>query len=216
MNGNSIIVSLQNGLGNVEEIMKIIEPERVVYGTTTFGAAKTSFSTVVAGGSGVVNIGGVDGGHVMKVHHLLNSADLNSYTVDDPDLFLWNKAVINAGINPIAAILGISNGEILTNSYASTLMEKIIMEAVNTANANNIKMDFAEMLKTTREVCDKTSVNRCSMLQDTSNRRKTEIESITGKIIETGRSKGLDLPYNNSLYLLIKSLETIAEEKIRG
>jgi len=207
INKNCIIVSLQNGLGNIEEISKYINQERIVYGTTTMGAAKSSLSTVVSGGSGIINIGGAENGHVLKVHHLLNSAGLNSYTVNDPVFFLWHKAVINAGINPIAAILGIPNGEILNNKYASMLQEIIVKEAVDSASANNIKMDFTEILKTTREVCEKTSVNICSMLQDIRNGRKTEIESINGKLIEFAENRGLGLPCNKSLYLLIKSME---------
>jgi len=215
INKDSIIVSLQNGLGNIDEIRKFIEPGRIVYGTTTIGSAKSSMSTVVSGGSGIINIGGAESGNVQRIHHLLNSASLNSYTVDDPDYYLWHKVVINAGINPIAAILGIPNGEILTNRYASMLQEKIVWEAVNSATANNIKMDFTEILKTTRDVCEKTSANICSMLQDGRNKRKTEIESINGKLIEYGESKGVDMPYNKSLYLLIKSIEDIAEQKIK-
>ena len=53
--------------------------------------------------------------------------------VTDPDLYLWQKAVINAGINPIAAILGIPNGEILTNRYSAMLQENIVKEAVSSA-----------------------------------------------------------------------------------
>jgi len=208
LNNNSIIVSLQNGLGNIEEIRKLIPAERIVYGSTTFGASKSSPTDVTAGGAGIINIGGAENGHVQRVHHLLNSAGLNSYTVDDPDYFLWHKAVINAGINPIAAIPGISNGEILTNSYSSALQEKIVSEGVKSATANNIKLDYTEMLKTTRDVCEKTSSNICSMLQDLRNGRKTEIDSINGKIIEFAESKGIDMPYNRSLYLLIKSMET--------
>ena len=70
------------------------------------------------------------------------------------------------------------------------------------------------MLKTTRDVCEKTSINICSMLQDIRNRRKTEIESINGKIIEYAESKGMDLPFNRSLYLLIKSMEAIERKEI--
>lgn len=213
ISSNSTIVSLQNGLGNIEEIKKIIEPERIVYGSTTMGASKSSLSTVAAGGTGIINIGGAEAGHVMKVHHLLNSAGLNSYTVDDPDFYLWHKAVINAGINPIAAILGITNGEIPGNRYAASLQENILNEAVKAASANNIKMNFSEILKTARDVCEKTSVNRCSMLQDITNGRKTEIDSINGKIIEAGENKGIEMPYNKTFYLLIKSMESIAEQK---
>jgi 2-dehydropantoate 2-reductase len=209
LSSNSIIVSLQNGLGNIEEIMRLIPPERIVYGSTTIGAAKSSPVEVISGGTGIINIGGDESGHVQRVHHLLNSAGMNSYTVDDPDYYLWHKAVINAGINPIAAVLGITNGEILTNKYASELQEKIVMEGVNSATANSINLDYEEMLKTTRDVCEKTSSNRCSMLQDLQNGRQTEIESINGKIIEYAEKNSLDLPYNRSLYLLIKSMETI-------
>jgi 2-dehydropantoate 2-reductase len=203
----SVIVSLQNGLGNIEEIRKFLEPERIVYGATTIGAAKSSLSTVVSGGSGIINIGGAENGNVLRVHHLLNSAGFNSYMVDNPDFYLWHKAIINAGINPIAAILGIPNGEIPENKYASMLQENIIREAAESAAANNVQIDYSEILKITREVCEKTSANICSMLQDIRNGRETEIESINGKIIQYGESKGLNLPYNKSLFLLIKSME---------
>ncbi len=207
LSDNSIIVSLQNGLGNIDEIRKFIEPERIVYGSTTIGAAKSSTSTVISGGTGVINVGGSESGHVQRVHHLLNSAGLNSYTVDNPDFFLWHKAVINAGINPIAAILGITNGEILTNRYALMLQESIVSEAVKSASANGIQIEFTEILKTTRDVCEKTCVNVCSMLQDIRNGRRTEIDSINGRIIEYGESKGLEMPFNKTIYLLIKSME---------
>jgi 2-dehydropantoate 2-reductase len=207
---NCIIVSLQNGLGNIEQIKNFIDPRAIVYGTTTMGAAKQSLSTVISGGPGIINIGGDDKSNVLKTHHVLNSAGLNSYIVENPDFYLWHKAVINSGINPLAAILNITNGEIRTNKFASMLQENIIRESVESAAANNIKMDFIEILNTARDVCEKTSVNRCSMLQDITSGRKTEIESINGKIIEFGESKGASLPCNRSLYLLIKAKEETA------
>lgn len=211
LNKNSILVSLQNGLGNIDEIKRFLDHDKIVYGTTTIGAAKSSMNSVISGGSGIINIGGIENGNVLKVHHLLNSAGLNSYIVERPDYFLWHKAVINAGINPVAAILGIPNGDILSNKYASDLQEYIVKEAVDCAKANNIDMDFSEILKTTRDVCDKTAINICSMLQDIRNGRKTEIESINGKIIEYARGKGIEVPYNMAVYLLIRSMETSRE-----
>jgi 2-dehydropantoate 2-reductase len=204
---DSVLVTLQNGLGNVEEIRKHFDSERIVYGTTTIGAAKSSMSEVVAGGSGIINIGGSSKIHLQHVHGLLLSAKLDSHIVSDPDLYLWQKAVINAGINPIAAILGIPNGGIISDKNTSMLQENVIREAVNSALANDIKLDFSNMLAITRQVCERTSINLCSMLQDIRNSRKTEIESINGKIISYGETKGIELPANKTLYLLIKSME---------
>ena len=208
INPNSIIVSLQNGLGNVEEIKKFIDTDKIVYGSTTIGAAKSSLSTVIAGGSGIINIGGADKENIAKVNSLLRDSGFDSYIIDNPDSAIWNKAIINAGINPIAAILKIPNGKILSNQYALTLQENIIKEAVDAAMANNININFDEILQTTRDVCRKTSENKCSMFQDIHNTRKTEIESITGKIIEYGEKKGLNMAFNKSLYLLIKAMES--------
>lgn len=205
---DAFIVSLQNGLGNIEIIREHFEPERIVYGTTTIGAAKDSASTVISGGTGIINIGGTGEGQVIKTEHLLNRAGLNPYTVADPDYYLWHKAIINAGINPIAMILGITNGDILKNSHAMKLQENIIREAVDSAAANNVKIELSEILKTTRDVCEKTSINVCSMLQDLRNRRKTEIDSITGYLIEHGTKHGVPMPYNTAIFMLIKSIES--------
>lgn len=208
---DSLVVSLQNGLGNIEEISKFFDADRIVYGSTTVGASKSSGSTVVAGGTGVINIGCREKGHLLRVQHLLNCAGFNSYTVDNPDYIIWHKAVINAGINPIAAILDIPNGGILADQHASELQEKIVREAADAALANMIKLDYSEILYTTRDVCVKTSSNICSMLQDLRNGRKTEIDSINGKLIEFGGNKGIDMPYNRALYLLVKSRESSAK-----
>ena len=208
INQSSIIVSLQNGLGNVAEINKFIHMDRIVYGSTTIGAAKSSSSTVIAGGSGIINIGGANKINVLKVNFLLKESGFDSHIVDDPDSVVWNKAIINAGINPIAAILKIPNGKILSNQYALTLQENIIKEAVDAAMANNTKIEFDEILQTTRDVCRKTSENLCSMLQDIQNNRLTEIESINGKIIEYGEQAGINMQFNKALYLLIKSIES--------
>jgi len=206
INQNSIIVSLQNGLGNVEEIKKFIDTDRIVYGSTTIGAAKPSLSTVIAGGTGIISIGGADKKNVMKVNSLLKDSGFDSNIIDDSDSVIWKKAIINAGINPIAALLKIPNGEILSNRYALALQEDIIKEAVTAAIANNIEINFDEILQTTRDVCKRTCKNLCSMLQDIHSGRMTEIDSITGKIIEYGEKKGLNMPFNKSLYLLIKSM----------
>lgn len=207
LDGSTVLVSLQNGLGNVEEIKKYIGEERMVYGATTMGAAKISVTEVVAGGTGVINIGGINENNVRFVHKLLVSSGLDSQMVTNPDLYLWQKAVINAGINPVAALLGVPNGGIISNPYAATLQEHIVREAVDSGRANNISLDFNEMLEKTRDVCVKTSINLCSMLQDIKNGRKTEIESINGRIIAYAESKGLELPFNKAVYLLVKSLE---------
>lgn len=204
---DSIIVSLQNGLGNFELLQQKINPERIVYGTTTFGAAKKSPSEVIFGGKGTVNIGGSSEKAVSKVKDLLENSGCDVAVTDNPARTVWFKALINAGINPVASILGIKNGQILENTYAMQMQELILKEAVKAAQSIGLDFDFAGVLKETRKICSKTSANICSMLQDLNAGRKTEITSINMKIAETGEAAGLDMKHNRMISLIIQALE---------
>ena len=204
---DSIIVSLQNGLGNFEALSKKINFNRIVYGTTTFGAAKKSPGEIVFGGRGSVSIGGASGDAVQKVYDLLLSAGIEVHITDHPEQTVWLKALINAGINPVAAILGIKNGQILENPFALKIQERILHEAVAAAKSIGLEFDYDKILEETRTVCSKTSSNICSMLQDHDAGRKTEIESINIKIAETGEAAGISMECNRMVSLIIKAME---------
>lgn len=203
----AVIVSLQNGLGNYDTLCRHFTGGRIVYGTTTLGASKSSPAHVVFGGSGTVNIGGQSSSSVETARSLLESAAVDVHVTPDPEKAVWMKALINAGINPVAAILGIKNGEILEIPHAMELQSLITSEAVACSKTRGLDFDFQSVLEETREVCRKTASNTCSMLQDIRAGRKTEIESINMKIAEYGEAAGLDMRCNRTISLLIKALE---------
>ncbi len=210
-NKESIIISLQNGLGNYEILRKHIKPDRIVYGTTSIGASKTSPGEVKFGGTGNVTAGGKSRKNTDRVINLLTQAGINAKFTDDPEKALWQKAIINAGINPIAALLGVPNGKLIENSYSLELQDKIISEAVDVASAMGIDLMRHEMILITKEVCRNTSANTCSMLQDIRNMRKTEIDAINGQIIRFGKQNSVSTPFNESIYMLVKAQEEFFE-----
>jgi len=205
---DAIIVSLQNGLGNYEVLKEFFPVEQIVYGTTTYGAAKRSPSEVVFGGAGTVNIGGRSTAAAHKIRELLEAAGCSVSVTDNPDMAVWKKALINAGINPVASILKIRNGGILNNPYALELQKLILEEAVLAAQSAGHAFDPDKIIEETRTVCRKTTTNICSMLQDIEAGRKTEIESINIKIAETGEAAGLNMNYNRAVSYIINALET--------
>lgn len=205
---DSIIISLQNGLGNFEAISRHIDTERIVLGTTTIGATKTGLSSVSFGGKGSITIGSSSANSIEKADNLFSKAGIQFTRVFNPHIAVWRKAVINAGINPIAAILNIRNGEILENPYAMELQKQVVTESVKAAKAAGIILDNDIMVNEVREICGKTAANVCSMLQDVRNRRRTEIDSIIGVIIDTAARYDIKLSVSETLYLLIKSLES--------
>ncbi len=204
---DAIIVSLQNGLGNREAIAAHVPAGRIVYGSTTIGAYKTAPHALVLGGMGDIVLGGTGSGAVDAVAEALRLARLPVTVTKRPDETIWRKAIINAGINPVAALLGIPNGKIIESEHLSLLQKNIVFEAAAAARALGIDLDSEAMAAATREICAKTAANRCSMLQDLDAGRPTEIDSINGMIIRYGREHRIDTPYNEAVYALIKYRE---------
>ena len=202
------LISLQNGIGNDETIKDMLPGNILIYGTTTFGAAKVSPSVIRFGGTGNILIGASNDTEIESAVKFLNAAGLNASKSSDPAKDVWKKAIINAGINPLGAILGIPNGMIIKNEYSLELLRSLITEAVNAARARGFDFDAAEMQRSAFAVCEQTAVNECSMLQDVKAGRRTEIESITGEIIAAAKKHNIETPSNTGVYQLIKALES--------
>ncbi len=207
LRGGAVVVSLQNGIGNRETVERLVPPERVVSGSVTIGATRVDERTVVYGGSGSVVIGGPNAGAVESVRALLESANVPVETHGLPDEVIWRKAVINAAINPLGALLGVPNGRLLELPDALIVQESVIKECVPVAAAKGIALDAVEMMEATREVCRKTAANLCSMLQDLRAGRRTEIDSINGAFARLAREAGVAAPYNELLARLVRAKE---------
>ena len=79
---------------------------------------------------------------------------------------MWSKLMINCAINPLTALLRVSNGRLLQVMGGTSMMESILSEAVEVAVLMGYEMDLEEVLAQAVEVCHKTSANHSSMLQD--------------------------------------------------
>ncbi len=205
---NTIIVTLQNGLGNSEHITTHFPHNPLVLGTTTYGASLDSSGALLPGGEGEIIIGGPDGRSNAIVFSLLTSAGFSTREAENPLQVIWEKAIINAGINPLGALLNIPNGKIIENHYSSNVQAQIVLEGSLVAVAMGLDVSGDTMVERTKQVCHRTAVNHCSMLQDIQANRQTEIDSINGKIIEYGLKNRIPTPWNNSIYYLVKALET--------
>jgi 2-dehydropantoate 2-reductase len=206
INKESIIVTLQNGIGNKEIIGKYIPDKRIVYGSTSIGVTRVNSGTIRLGGMGDIVIGGEDN-PVRSIEQVLELAGLKTIITDNADIAIWKKAIINAGINPLGALLEIPNGKIISNEFARRIQEQIVMEAVLIAQTIGLSFNQEEMVQQTINVCEKTSSNLCSMLQDIMAKRRTEIDSINGILIEYAKKNSISAPFNEVIYNLIKAKE---------
>ncbi len=202
---DAIVLTLQNGLGNYEMLARHLGDNRVILGTITIGATLLEAGLVKEGGEGSISI--EQNQALGPLGAALRSAKFNVEIIEDAQSLVWGKLVVNAAINPLTALLRITNGELLERRSAREMMGKLAQEAAQIARAENIRLPFIDPVNAAEEVARKTATNRSSMLQDVLRRAPTEIDAICGAVVRTAQRHGIETPVNWACWKLVKALE---------
>jgi 2-dehydropantoate 2-reductase len=208
---DGVALTLQNGLGNYEALEHLLGAKRAALGTTTYGANMLAPGTVRPGGEGITSL--EDDPRLDLFRELFSNAGIAVQTVSDPVELLWGKLVINAAINPLTALLRVSNGELLQKSTTRSLMRAAALEAAAVAAAQGIKLPYLDPVEAAESVAAKTASNLSSMLQDILRGSPTEIDAISGAVVRAGEAAGLHVPVNRTLWELVSSLELSASHQ---
>lgn len=201
-------LTLQNGLGNVEALQGHIPDDRLLAGSISYGAFRQEPGIVRSGGDGFIRFGPVQPGlDVGAVLDSFLSAGFRAGLEESPWSAIWEKVIVNAAVNPVAALTRSSNGEILNSPFAMKIMKALCSEASATASAVATPVDPDVQWDLLRKVLEMTSGNRPSMLQDIEAGSRTEIEAISGEILRHGERASLHLPYTETVYSLVKTME---------
>lgn len=207
---DTMVLTLQNGLGNVEIISRAVGGRHVLAGVTSFGAFISGPGQVELKGRGEVIIGEPAGGEtarLFKLQDLFNKSNLPAKITANVLGAVWAKLIVNVGINAIASILGCPNGRLLENPEALALAEAAVNEAARVARARGIGLETPDPWAHTKSVIQNTGENICSMLQDVLAKRPTEIEVMNAAVARAGRELGLVTPVNDILSRLIRAIE---------
>ena len=206
----TIVLTLQNGLGNVDAICETVTAGNVLAGTTAHGATMLGPGRMKHAGKGLTVIGELSGEiteRAIRIADIFSKAGLDTETSDNALGLIWGKLLSNVGLNALTAITGLLNGQILDYPETEELMTLAVLEAKAVADAKGVRLSYDDAVEHTRALCRATAPNRSSMLQDVSNGRKTEIDMINGAIVREGRALGIPTPINLSLTNLIKTIE---------
>lgn len=210
MDDSSLILTLQNGMGNADTIAEVIEPTRIIAGTTSHGATMLGPGSIRHAGIGPTTIGmWADGGKdkALYIAKFLTEAGIKTEAVDDIQNVIWNKLLVNVGINAITALTGIKNGQLLDLSATRDISRAAVEEAMELARAQGV-MIREDSVGHVFEIAKATSPNRSSMGQDIDNKRLTEIEAINGFVVREASKIGLKVPVNKTLTALIETLQS--------
>ena len=213
----SHLLTLQNGLGNVERLGEFFGSSQILAGATSHGATLLEVGRVRHAGYGEILMGKTGGASstpagVAKLQNLavtFNRAGLQAQVVDEIESVLWRKLAVNVGINALTAILGVPNGELLRINDCASLINGAVREAVEVAGHCGIQLKLKEEIERVRAVCRSTTANISSMLQDVRRKRKTEIDQLNGAVVKMAASYGTTAPVNEILTAIVRSLETV-------
>lgn len=208
---NATVLTLQNGLGNIETIARHVSLEQILAGVSYTGATLLGAGKVRVCGHGRTYFGELSGRKTPRLLALAQIFERSGITAgisDNIQGLIWTKVLVNVGINPLAALTQLKNGELAALPEGQALMSVLVAEGAELAERLGIALDEPDPVAHTLRVARTTGDNRASMLQDILNGKKTEIESINGMLVSKGWEIGLDLPLNRAITLLIRLLES--------
>lgn len=204
---NTIVLSLQNGMGNYDEIAKVIPEEQICCGTTAHGCIALEPGHVRHTGVGITAMGTIKGKHsdVERVAEALRLAGFEVEVKESVMEVIWHKLFANIAINAITAILEQPNAVVAENECAHEVAVKLVKEAVAVANATGCCFNAEAELKNAFDIAIATGQNRSSMLQCVETKRPTEIAIINGAVCRIGHELGIETPYNDMIVKLMEA-----------
>ena len=210
---DGVALTLQNGLGNLEELSAVLGQERAALGVTTMGA------TLV--GPGAVRVGGTGPTYIARQPRLeaplglLRQAGFEVEVEEDLASVQWGKLAVNAGINPLTALLRVTNGALVEDDHSRTILGEAARETAAVAAALRVRLPYRDAAAQAEEVARRTAVNRSSMLQDMLRGAPTEIDAINGAVADAGERLQVPTVVNRTLWRLVRAAVAAGPGAIR-
>ena len=215
----TFVMTLQNGIGNVQILNGHFGRDRVIAGITNHGATLLAPGHVRHAGKGETIIGASNGkvlGPIKEIAGILSRCGIETKTSKDMDSVIWSKLVINVGINALTAITLLKNGALIEHDGTKDILRNAVQEAVKIVKRKKVKLVYDDPVRKVESVCKATSANISSMLQDVLNNKRTEIDFINGAIVRQGRSLGIPTPVNGVLTGLVRTIEASYGARLKG
>lgn len=208
LNAEGAVVTMQNGIGNVESLSEALGAQRVIGGSSMCSAAVVGPGHVALTHHDTTSLGELDGSRSERLQAfagLLQSANFDVALDDDIMTVIWKKFLVNCGINALCAVSGLRTGEMTRVPEMFALQNHVLDEALAVTKAKGIQLP--DDIRTTIQKAAHYRFNKPSMLQHVSVGRRTEIDAINGALIREAQSYGIATPYNEALVALLKGRE---------
>jgi len=209
---HAVILSLQNGVANVDIATKWI-PNPVYAAVVYVATGMSGHRTMKHHGRGELYIGSLqpaqerDQENLAAISTLFESADVPCFIAQQIKKDMWLKFLVNCSYNAISGIGQITYGEMVRIPEILQQIDHITEEFLAIATAEGVLISAAEAVEANALIASTMVTQRSSTAQDLARGKKTEIDFLNGYIVELGKKHGIPVPYNESIYALVKMLE---------
>jgi 2-dehydropantoate 2-reductase len=208
----TIFLSVMNGLESEEYIGSIYGMEKMLFAISLGIDAVRLRNQVTYTRPGTHYFGEAQNNtlspKVRRVQEAFAKAGISYETPLDMIRMLWWKFMVNVGINQASAVMHAPYGIFHSNPDAQGLMEALMEEVVTLAKTANVNLTHQDVLDWYPVLNRLSPLGKTSMLQDIEAKRKTEVDVFGGKVIQLGKEYGIPTPVNQTVYQIIRILET--------
>jgi 2-dehydropantoate 2-reductase len=209
----AVILSLQNGVANIGLASKIIA--NPIYAAVVYVAAEMiGPRTMKHHGRGELLIGNlgqdtsVGDQNLKQIARLFEEAGVPCSLAPQIKRDMWLKFMVNCSFNAISGIGQIPYGEMMKSPGIVKLIEEITKEFLVIAAHEKVDISMSEALAVNKSIATTMLTQVSSTAQDLARGKMTEIDFLNGYIVELGKRYKVATPYNESVYALVKMLES--------
>jgi 2-dehydropantoate 2-reductase len=209
---DTVVMSLQNGLGHEDILAEVVGREHVLAGKTYVGGVFLEPGHVVAGVAGKETvIGELDGTSSARVQAIaaeFERAGLRTLVSSNIYGAMWDKLLINVATGALAGITRLTYGELYEIDEIEACAVAAVAEAMAVARANGVILSVREPRVAWLKASEGLPADfKTSMLQSLEKGSVTEIDFINGSVVRWGARRNVPTPVNQTLVACIKGIE---------
>ena len=212
MGPDSIVITIQNGLGAGERIAQFMNTDRVLLGVADgFGASIKGPGHVHHSAMNLIRLGEMDGGltpRLERITGLWQEAGFNARAFADIDQLIWGKYICNVAFSGPCTVFDYTLGELMADPAAWAIAQGCAREVYALGQARKIAFTFDDPIEYITAFGQKMPDARPSMLLDHHAGRPSEIDAINGMAVDLGAQLGIPTPYNEVLTAVIRKRES--------
>ena len=211
LRGDTLVLTIQNGLGAAERICRHLSPDNVLLGVAGgFGASIRGPGHAHHNGMELVRLGELGGGITQRLERIgsvWRDAGFNVKCFHDINQLVWEKFVCNVAYSGSCTIFECTIARVQANEHAWKVASSCAAEAHGAGIAKGIHFSFDDPITHVREFGKTIPNSRPSMLQDYLAKRPSEIDAINGMVPVVAREVGTAAPYNEVVTAIVKAKE---------